>query len=397
MTSRTLKSLQNAGKLSLITLAILASGYAAADDSFWYLGANLGQSKATIDDPRIVDSLLGAGLTTSAISDDRRGRAYKAYGGYEFNKNFALEGGYFDLGQFGFNANTVPAGTLDGTIKLRGWNVDGVVSLPLTENFSAFGRVGVNRAQARDTFTGTGAVHVLNPGPRQWGNNLKVGLGLQYALTPSLAARAELERYRVNDAVGNKGDIDVATLGLVYRFGAKSPAPAPRAAAPMAPVASVAPVAQPAPQPAAQPIAPALMPRAAVVPPPPVRRRVSFSAESLYGFDKAVVRPEGQVALDGFAKELQGTQFDVITVEGHTDRLGTKAYNQTLSLQRAQSVKDYLVSVRGMDAAKINAVGKGETAPVTKPQDCVGHKASAKLIECLQPDRRVDVEVTATR
>jgi len=87
----------------------------------------------------------------------------------------------------------------------------------------------------------------------------------------------------------------------------------------------------------------------------------------------------------------------VITVEGHTDRLGSPAYNQKLSLQRAESVKSYLVTPGGIDAAKISAVGKGESVPVTKPGECKGNKPSPKLIACLQPDRRVEVEVIGTR
>ena len=110
-----------------------------------------------------------------------------------------------------------------------------------------------------------------------------------------------------------------------------------------------------------------------------------------------MVRPEGRAALDKFAQELKGPEFDVITVEGHTDRLGSTAYNQRLSTQRAEAVKAYLVTSGGVAAPKVAAVGKGEAAPVTKPEDCKGSKPNPKLIACLQPDRRVEVEVVGTR
>ena len=109
------------------------------------------------------------------------------------------------------------------------------------------------------------------------------------------------------------------------------------------------------------------------------------------------MRPDGKAALDTFASELRGTRFNTIVVEGNTDRLGSDAYNQKLSEQRAQSVKAYLTNTSGIDGSRISAVGKGETNPVTKPGDCKGNKATAALIACLQPDRRVDVEVVGER
>jgi OOP family OmpA-OmpF porin len=70
---------------------------------------------------------------------------------------------------------------------------------------------------------------------------------------------------------------------------------------------------------------------------------VSFSADSLFDFGKETVRPAGKAALDGFAAQLKGAQFDVITVTGHTDRMGSHAYNMKLSARRAESMKAYLV------------------------------------------------------
>ncbi len=98
-----------------------------------------------------------------------------------------------------------------------------------------------------------------------------------------------------------------------------------------------------------------------------------------------------------FANELKGTQFSVISVVGHTDRLGSQIYNQKLSSQRAEAVKAYLVSVGGIDGAKISAHGESESQPVTRRDDCKGSKPNPKLITCLQPDRRVEVEVVAMR
>ena len=123
----------------------------------------------------------------------------------------------------------------------------------------------------------------------------------------------------------------------------------------------------------------------------------SVTASTLFGFDESAVRPEGKGALDNFSKDVSGTTFEAITVEGHTDRIGQPAYNQTLSQQRADSVKSYLVTEGKLDAQKISAVGKGSTVPVTQPGDCKGNTRSARLVACLQADRRVEIGVSATR
>ena len=386
MTLTSRKFVSTTGKLSLLTLALMAAPFAMAQDAGWYGGANLGQSNASIDDARISNDLLGSGLVTTSIDDDDRDRGFKLFGGYQVNKYFAVEAGYFDLGQFGFVANTVPTGSLSGNIKIKGLNLDAVGTLPITEKFSAFGRLGVAYAHTDGSFVGTGAVNVLNPSPSARDTNLKVGLGVQYAFTEALSLRAEIERYRINDAVGNKGDVDLASIGLVYRFGGKTPTPVAQTAAP-APVI----IAQ-APAPTPVYVAPPAPP-----PPPPAPQNVSFSADSLFDFDSAAVKPAGRGELDKLATDLRGVDFDVIKVTGHTDRIGRQAYNQKLSSQRAEAVGSYLVSAAGIPAGKISAKGVNGADPVTKPGECVGTKVTQALIACLQPDRRVDIEVTGQR
>jgi OOP family OmpA-OmpF porin len=152
--------------------------------------------------------------------------------------------------------------------------------------------------------------------------------------------------------------------------------------------------AAPAPEPVVVPPPP---PPPPVVTPPPAPRKVTFSADSLFAFDKADVKPAGKQALDKFAAELRGVDFAVITVTGHTDRIGTHAYNMALSTRRAEAVKKYLVESAGIPAGKIAARGTDGSDPVTKPGDCKGKKATKKLIACLQPDRRVEVEVSGTK
>ncbi|HSO46106.1 MAG TPA: outer membrane beta-barrel protein [Rhodoferax sp.] len=386
MKLNTSKSVSRAGKLSLLTLALMAAPLAMAQDNAgWYAGANYGVTEATIDDDRITSGLLGSGLTVTSIADDDRDRGYKLFGGYQYNKYLGVEAGYFDLGRFGFVANTDPAGTLSGDIKVKGINLDLVGTLPITERFSAFGRVGVTYADTDGAFFGTGAVNVLDANPTARDTNLKVGLGVQYAFTEALSVRAEIERYRINDAVGNKGDIDLASVGLVYRFGGKTPTPVAQTYVPAPVVVAQAPapvyVAPPPPPPA----------------PAPMPQKVTLSADSLFDFDSATVKPTGRAELDKLAADLRGLDFDLINVTGHTDRIGRQAYNQKLSTERAQAVANYLVTSAGIPASKMNVKGVNGADPVTKPGECVGTKVTQALITCLQPDRRVDIEVTGQR
>ena len=362
--------------VACVTLAVLASPAAIAQDSGWYGGANVGQSRATIDDARISSGLLSQGFTSVNIADDNRSTGFKIFGGYQLNNNFALEGGYFDLGKFGYTATTVPAGTLNGSMKVRGLNLDLVGTLPLSERFSVFGRAGINYAQTKDNFSSTGAVTVTNPNPSERGANYKIGAGLQYAITDALSIRGELERYRVKDGIGNRGHIDMASVGLIYRFG-------PKAQQPVIQAAYVPPIVQPAPAPVAVlPLPPAPMP-----PPPPRIEKYTLSATELFAFDSSTLQGN-QPKLDEVAAALSqngGVQNVVIT--GYTDRIGSAGYNQKLSERRATAVKTYLVG-KGVEANRLSAQGKGEADPVVMCSD----KALPALIKCLEPNRRVEVE-----
>lgn len=139
---------------------------------------------------------------------------------------------------------------------------------------------------------------------------------------------------------------------------------------------------------AAAPAAPA-----AIVPAAP--QKSVFSSEALFAFDKSELKPEGKTMLDGLVLQLKDTTYETVFATGHTDRLGSDEYNQKLSERRAQTVKEYLMS-SGIVVGRIDAEGKGESHPITKAGECLGPK-SAKVIACLAPDRRVDVEMNGTK
>ena len=217
-----MKLTKTSGMLGLAVLAVCSAPLASAQGTGWYGGASVGRSAATIDDERITRGLAVQGLATTGLDDDDRDTGYKVFGGYQFTPNLGVEAGYFDLGNFSYRARTSPAGTLNGDIRLKGLNLDLVGTLPLAGRLSALARVGVTTVRASDAFTATGAVRMpyASASPSERSTGLKAGLGLMYDVTDSLAVRAEVERYRVKDAVGNRGDVDLLSVGLIYRFGA---------------------------------------------------------------------------------------------------------------------------------------------------------------------------------
>ena len=142
-------------------------------------------------------------------------------------------------------------------------------------------------------------------------------------------------------------------------------APAPRAATP----APAAPAARPAP-----------------APQPPAATKVTYAADAFFDFDKSVLKPEGKAKLDDLVGKVKGINLEVIIAVGHTDSVGTDAYNQRLSVRRAEAVKAYLVS-KGIEKNRVYTEGKGEKQPV----------ADNKTAEGRAKNRRVEIEVVGTR
>ena len=168
------------------------------------------------------------------------------------------------------------------------------------------------------------------------------------------------------------------SFGECWRTGYWTPAMAvPECDASLVKVAAPAAAPAPAPAPAAAPA--------------PTTAKVTLSDKVLFDFDKATLRPEGKASLDTevIAKLKQVSKLEVILVSGHTDRLGSVAYNQKLSERRANAVKEYLHS-QGVAKDRIETIGMGKTQPVVA---CDNVKPRKKLIDCLQPNRRVEVDI----
>ena len=171
------------------------------------------------------------------------------------------------------------------------------------------------------------------------------------------------------------------------------PAPEPPVAVAETPVAAPETPVAVAEAPQAQPVEPAPAPE----PPKPVVLPVTITvdAEALFDFDRYGIRSDAQRELDELIEGLAGLEYGEILAVGHADRIGTVVYNQSLSQQRAASVKKYLIA-KGIPAERIKTEARGELDPATAPQACGGLRKQ-KLIDCLQPDRRVEITVTGQR
>jgi len=341
--------------MAISIAAMVASPMLLAQDgnkydltSNWYGGLNIGQTHESINDGAIATDEMGGGLTS--LTDDDRDNGYKLFAGYQLNDNFAVEAGYFDLGQFGSRAVKVQEGSLKTRAKTRGFNVDLVGSLPMTEKLSAFARAGAHYYEAKDRFQGGDGYVVSDQHRRERDVDFKWGGGLQYDFTQKFAMRLEAERYAINDVLGNNGKISMYSLGALYRFGEQNAAPAK-----------------------------------AVVAEPVTQRSAKLTEEycSMLDIQFEINNDEIQrddlerLAVVGtFLKKYPDTSA---VVEGHTDNVGTPEANQVLSRNRAESVMNYLVNEQRVASNRISAVGYGDTRPIADNSTEDGKRANRRI------------------
>jgi len=288
--------------------------------------------------------------------------ALSLFGGYNFTENLGAEIGYLSTGDWDIRGNDFSS---------QGATLSVIGRLPLSEMFSVFAEGGGYIYH----------VESINGGD----NNLAPLAGL--GLTARLHEWVDLQaRYRYIVRVGddpdngkiNSGtqrwvsDISTATLELVIHPNRSKPAD---------------------PEPTPAPV---------IVPPPPPAPEVmdqtfNLSSDVLFAFGKAELKQEGMGALDDLYQQIVDVQpkDGMATIMGYTDRIGSDANNQRLSEARAQAVADFLIS-KGLPADKVSIQGNGASNPVTGSQ-CEAIKARAELIECLGPDRRVEIRVTGVQ
>jgi OOP family OmpA-OmpF porin len=349
--NKNLIGLAVAATLSLTTLT------ASADDMFrgaWYV-------------------VPGASYmhTDSDLNANNAGGAFIKLG-KEFSPSWDIQGG-LDYNRASEDTGIAGAG---GRYKQTTLGLDALYMFSRS-NFRPFLLAGLGVARNDVDYSG---IPTLNDKSKtSWLAN--AGFGAQFLLSDNFGLQADLRHQwsrsdakapDIFDADGTIGNT-LLNVGAIFRFGAPAPV-----------------VAEVAPEPAPIAVAPEPMPAPA---PEPVKctpqtDTITVGAEKLFGFDKANLSNEGKAALNEAAAKIKANpELKAVIVTGHTDRIGSDAYNQKLSERRANVVKDYM-SAQGVDPLIIEAVGKGEAEPVVQ---CAGNKTTKKLISCLQPNRRVEI------
>ncbi|MBH1928611.1 porin OmpA [Serratia rubidaea] len=346
-------------KKTAIALAVALAGFAtvaqaAPKDNTWYTGAKLGWSQYH-DVGFYGNGYTGTG--NGPIHENQLGAG--AFLGYQANQYLGFELGYDWLGRMPYKGSVN-----NGAFKAQGVQLAAKLSYPIADDLDIYTRLGgmVWRADSKANF-GNGT----RISDHDTGVSPLAAIGVEYALTKNWATRLDYQFVsNIGDAgtVGARPDNTMLSLGVSYRFGQDEAAPAPA----------------PAPAPVVE------------------TKRFTLKSDVLFNFGKATLKPEGQQALDQLYSQLSSMdpKDGSVVVLGYTDPVGKDAANQRLSENRARSVVDYLVS-KGIPADKISARGMGEANQVTDSCGYKNGRATKAQIECLAPNRRVEIEVKGVK
>lgn len=365
-------------KVKLISLALagvftVATSVAMAEDAYegsWYAVPGIGIMS-----------------TDSDLKADNSSAAYSLRLGKEISQHWDVQ-----LGLSYSKADEDSQRYTGGDYKQTLFGLDALYMFS-RDKFRPFLLAGLGAARNNIDYRGNG-----NPDGSNTSFMANVGAGFQYYFTENVGlqadvrhvwSRAEDDRANLfgNDSRETVGNTYL-NLGVVFKFGTPKkvamvePAPVVMAEQEIAPYDEEA--LPPLMEAEAEPVGPA----------PAAFEKMTLQAEVLFGFDKAALKDEGKKILDVEVVEKMKAhpEVELVLISGYTDRIGDDKYNQKLSERRAADVKKYLVS-QGIAENRLHSVGKGEADPVA---DCKGVRGK-KLIECLQPNRRVVVEIEAQR
>lgn len=387
-------------KLTIALLTGLALNANAAEtqqqDNNWpyalgfYVGGQLGQAKTDVSSQNLDSLYSSSGLSTNSSEIDRIDTSYSLFVGYRFNEYFSVEGGYQDLGDRAANFSGT-ATNLQSYYVLServypetadGISISVLGTIPLEDGFTLTGKLGYYDWEMDAISSELSGVTIVNPNAEKRSDSgIWLGGEVGYHINYNTQAYVSYQHIPLQD-----DDVNVVSVGFRYFFDDKGPTYQPVKAKPAAvvneaPVVAPAPVAKAAPAPVLKPVdtdGDGVYDDKDKCADTPIKHVVDQDGCSQYvvqPVDKRVVilyannsseineRYYGELAdLAAFIKEYK---VDTLNVVGHTSASGPAAYNQKLSLQRAQSVASFLTKRFGIDPSVINAVGKGETELVS--------------------------------
>ena len=192
-----------------------ASSAWSQEEIGFYLGANFGATSADSGDAadELRNDLVASGFGSASASVDESDTGYKIFAGYQFNRNFALEGYYAHLGTYELRASTTgPVVNANGELEVKGFGVDAVAILPFNNVLSGLARVGLFRWDTDSRVSAVGPGGTAGGSDSDDGTDVKFGVGVEWKLAPKLRLRGELEYYSFDDA------ISMLSVGLLYRF-----------------------------------------------------------------------------------------------------------------------------------------------------------------------------------
>ena len=202
---------------TVVTAVLAAATLPAAAGSPYVLGA-VGRASFDVGAGNFDTSLAGAGATGIASSFDDTDTAYKLQLGYQFNPNFAIEGGWVDLGR-GVYSGSYIGGTAGGRWKASGWNLAALGIMPLGPSFSLFAKAGTIDAKVERSLNASGPAAAASGSVSSTDWKANYGVGAMYSVNPKLGLRLEWERFHdLGNGPAGQGNVDLWSVGVAYKF-----------------------------------------------------------------------------------------------------------------------------------------------------------------------------------